>query len=132
MSDEQSAASLAAVYLKIRKVIEQRNAAYKQEIGELESQLAIVSERLLKICGEQDADTIRTTAGTVSRRVSSRYWTSDWSSMYAFIKEHDAPFLLEQRIHNGNMREFLEANPDVLPAGLNSERKYAISVRKPT
>lgn len=132
MSDEKSAASLAAVYIKIRNAIEQKNAAYKQEVGELEAQLATVSASLLEICSEQDANTIRTTAGTVSRRVSSRYWTSDWESMYAFIKEHDAPFLLEQRIHNSNMREFLEANPDALPAGLNSERKYVISVRKPT
>jgi hypothetical protein len=52
--------------------------------------------------------------------------------MYQFIKEQDAPFLLEQRIHNGNMRQFLEDNPDTLPMGLNADTKYAITVRKPT
>jgi hypothetical protein len=40
--------------------------------------------------------------------------------------------LLEQRIHNGNMRNYLEDNPDVLPVGLNADTKYAITVRKPT
>jgi hypothetical protein len=51
--------------------------------------------------------------------------------MYAFIEEHAVPFLLEKRIHNGNMKEFLEDNPDVLPIGLQAERKFIIQVRKP-
>jgi hypothetical protein len=52
--------------------------------------------------------------------------------MYQFISENDAPFLLEQRIHNSNMRQFLEDNPDKLPIGLQNERKYTVQVRKPT
>jgi hypothetical protein len=52
--------------------------------------------------------------------------------MYQFIKEHDAPFLLEQRIHGTNMREFLETNPDAFPVGMQAERKYTVQVRKPT
>jgi len=77
-------------------------------------------------------DSIRTPAGTVSRRVSSRYWTSDWESLYNFIRENDAQYLLEKRIHNGNMQQFLEENPEVFPEGLQNERKYIIQVRKPT
>ena len=52
--------------------------------------------------------------------------------MYVFIKEHDAPQLLEKRIHNGNMKEFLADNPDVVPEGLQAKTRYTISVRKPT
>jgi len=52
--------------------------------------------------------------------------------MYLFIREHNAPELLERRIHNGNMKEFLADNPDVTPAGLQAKNKYSISVRKPT
>jgi hypothetical protein len=52
--------------------------------------------------------------------------------MYEFIRENDAYHLLEKRIHNGNMREFLNDNPDSLPIGLQSNTKYVISVRKPT
>ena len=88
--------------------------------------------RLLKICNEQNLDSLRTPEGTVTRRVKSRYWTTDWDQMYKFIKENDAPFLLEQRIHNGNMKQFLEENPDQHPAGLQIDSKYAIVVRKPT
>jgi hypothetical protein len=52
--------------------------------------------------------------------------------MYQFIKTHDVPFLLEQRLHNGNMKQFLEENPDDYPIGLQADRKFTIQVRKPT
>jgi len=67
-----------------------------------------------------------------TRRVTQRYWTTDWDTLYKFIRENDAPFLLEQRIHNGNMKQFLEENPEAFPAGLQCDRKYAVTVRKPT
>jgi hypothetical protein len=123
---------LVGIYLKIRNAIEAKEEQHKAEIQELKDQFEVVGNKLLDICNEQNLDSIRTPVGTVSRRVSSRYWTSDWDSMYQFIQENDAPFLLEQRIHNSNMRQFLEENPDKFPAGLQNERKYAVQVRKPT
>ena len=123
---------LVSVYLKIRDAVEQKEAQQKAELQELKDQFEVVSNKLLEFCNEQDMDSIRTPVGTISRRVSSRYWTSDWDSMYRLISENDAPFLLEQRIHNTNMRQFLEENPDKFPAGLQNERKYTVQVPKPT
>lgn len=123
---------LVAIYRKIRGAMEEKEAAHKEEIGALKGQLDLVSAKILEICNEQNLDSLRTPMGTVTRRTVTRYWTNDWESMYQFIKEQDAPYLLEQRIHNGNMRQFLEENPDTLPMGLNADTKYAITVRKPT
>jgi len=123
---------LVSIYLKIRTAIEAKEEQHKAELQELKNQFDVVGNKLLEICNEQNMDSIRTPVGTISRRVSSRYWTSDWDSMYQFIRENDAPFLLEQRIHNSNMRQFLEDNPDKFPAGLQNERKYTVQVRKPT
>jgi hypothetical protein len=123
---------LVAVYRRIRSAIEEREAEHAKEIEVLKEKLEMVSDKLLKICNDQNLDSLRTPEGTVTRRVKSRYWTTDWSSMYNFIKDNEAPFLLEQRIHNGNMKQFLEENPDQHPAGLQIDSKYAITVRKPT
>jgi hypothetical protein len=123
---------LVSIYLKIRTAIEAKEEQHKAELQELKDQFDVVGNKLLEICNEQNMDSIRTPVGTISRRVSSRYWTSDWDSMYQFIKNNDAPFLLEQRIHNSNMRQFLEDNPEKFPAGLQNERKYTVQVRKPT
>jgi uncharacterized protein YutE (UPF0331/DUF86 family) len=123
---------LVSAYRKIREAIELRDEAYKTEVGALKEQLDKVGNALLDACNRQNADSIKTPQGTISRRVSQRYWTTDWETLYKFIQENDAPFLLEQRIHNGNMKQFLEENPEAFPAGLQCERKYAITVRKPT
>lgn len=123
---------LVRVYRKIRDTIEEKEDAFKAEISGLREQLEAVGNALLETCNRQNADSIKTQHGTITRGVRERYWTTDWGSLYDFIKENDAPFLLEQRIHNGNMKQFLEENPEAFPAGLQCDRKYAITVRKPT
>ncbi len=123
---------LVRVYRKIRGTIEEKEEAFKAEISGLKEQLEAVGNALLETCNRQNADSIKTQHGTITRGVRERYWTTDWGSLYDFIKENDAPFLLEQRIHNGNMKQFLEENPEAFPAGLQCDRKYAITVRKPT
>ena len=123
---------LVGIYRKIRDAIHEKEEAHKAELADLRAQQELVSNALLALCNEQNLDSIRTSAGTVTRTTVTRYWTSDWESMHKFIQEHEALHLLEQRIHNGNMRQFLEDNPDDLPVGLNADTKYVIRVRKPT
>jgi hypothetical protein len=129
---EKTIEEMVGIYIKIRTRIEEAEERHKSELEKLKEEYDIVSQHLLGICNEQNLDSIKTPAGTVSRRVSSRYWTSDWSQMHQFILDNQAPFLLEQRIHNGNMKQFLEENPDTLPIGLQADRKFVIQVRKPT
>ena len=64
--------------------------------------------------------------------VKTRYTTADWDSFKEFVKEYDALDLYEKRIHQGNMKQFLEENPGKVPPGLNSQSEYDISVRKPS
>lgn len=123
---------LVAEYLVLRNAIQEKEAAHKEEIASLKEPFDRISMQILERCNEQNADSIRTPAGTISRRVTTRYWTTDWDTMYAFINENAAPFLLEQRIHNTNMRQFIQDNPDVYPAGLQADNRYAIQVRRPT
>ena len=104
--------------------------AFEEEDNELKAQQELITEKLLEMCKEIGADSLKTQYGTVSRSVATRYWTSDWGSMYDFIKEHDAFHLMEQRIHQSNMKKLLEDSPDLLPPGLNSDSKYTVTVRK--
>jgi hypothetical protein len=128
---DMKADALVLAYRKIRDAINEKEEAHKTEIAALKAQQDLVSDALLALCNEQNLDSIRTPAGTVTRTVNTRYWTNDWESMHKFIKEHDALHLMEQRIHNGNMKQFLEENPDTLPVGLNADTKYVVRVRKP-
>ncbi|MFN9899247.1 MAG: hypothetical protein ACK55Z_10740, partial [bacterium] len=58
------------------------------------------------------------------------YWTNDWESLHKFIRENQAMELLERRIHQTNMKQFLEENPDMHPAGLQRDREYQITIRR--
>ena len=98
----------------------------------MKEQQDMIATKLWDICNESNLDSVKTKEGTISRRVSTRYWTSDWEQMHQFIKAHDAMYLLGPRIQQTNMRQFIEENPDKLPIGLQSNSEYKISVRKPT
>ena len=132
MSETTPVNDLVASYRALRAAIAEEEEAYEAKLTPIKAELDIVSAELLKFCNEQDVDSIKTPAGTVSRRVQTRYWTTDWEQMYQFIADHEVPFVLEKRIHNGNLKQFLDENPDVLPIGLQIDNKYVIQVRKPT
>lgn len=132
MDSKQSVEDMVSAYRKIRDAIRDKEEQHKEELAGLKEQLDVVAGALLDICNNLDVDSLRTEAGTVSRRVNTRYWTSDWDAMYRFIKDQDAPFLLEQRIHNSNMKQYLADNPGLLPIGLQADSKYIVQVRKPT
>jgi len=124
--------AVVAAYVKLRDAIKEREAAHQEEITGLKMQLDALSANLLDRCNEQNADSIRTAGGTVSRRLVTRYWTNDWESMYNFIDANNAYYLLERRINHNSMNQFLAENPELLPQGLQSDRKYTVQVRRPT
>jgi hypothetical protein len=121
---------LAAVYIKIRD----KRAVAKKEFEErdkgLEEQMQLVADEMLEACKRIGADSIKTPHGTIIRSVKSRYWTNDWDSMYSFIEEQGAFGLLEKRLHQTNMKDFLSENPDLYPVGLNVENSYTVVVRR--
>ena len=125
---KNTADKLAAIYIKMREAVKEK----EEEIKIIKTQQERINQELLDLCEEQNLDSLKTPTGTVTRRVQTNFWTSDWEEMHKFIKENDAFHLLEKRIHNTSMKEFLEDNPAQMPAGLQTNRKYILSVRKPT
>jgi|APCry1669188970_1035186.scaffolds.fasta_scaffold01833_4 hypothetical protein len=129
-AEEISSDKLAEIYIKIRDSRAELKEQYEGQDSALKEQLDVVADKMLSICHLQNADSIKTKAGTIIRKIDTRYWTSDWESMYKFVEENDAFPLLEKRLHQTNMRQFLEENPDLLPAGLMTDSKYSIVVRR--
>ena len=128
--DEVSTSKLSSIYLKIRDARSALKAQYEEDDKKLEEQMDVIEAKLLEICKATDADSIKTQAGTVMRRVATRYWTNDWDSMYEFVKENDAYGLFEKRISQTNMKQFIEENPDKFPKGMLLDSAYKITVRR--
>ena len=121
---------LVEVYIKIRDARDEVRREAEAKEADLNEQLELISQQILEVCKQTGADSIKTKHGTAMRGVKSRFWTNDWESFYDFIYKQNEFGLLEKRIHQSNMKQFLEENPDLHPAGLNVERTYAITVRR--
>lgn len=131
MSEEKlNAEKLTTVYLKIKDKRSELSAEFKEKDAELSDQLNKVKKALLEYCEEQGVDSVRTSAGLFYRSARTRYWTSDWSSLHEFILENEVPELLDKRVNQSNMKQFLEENPSLVPKGLNVDSEYVVSVRR--
>jgi hypothetical protein len=123
---------LARVYRKMAAEIQRLTTEYDSKVEEIKRQQDAVKNALKDQMLVMGVNSVRTDNGTVVLSTKTRYQTQDWDSLKEFIKKHDAIDLLEKRIAQTNMATFLEENPGVVPAGLNSVTEYQISVRKPT
>jgi hypothetical protein len=61
------------------------------------------------------------------------YWCSDWEAFHKFVLEHEIPEILQKRIAQKNLEEFLaeEGNEQLIPIGLQSDATYTITIQKP-
>jgi hypothetical protein len=125
-----NAEQLVTVYIKMRDALVKLQREFDEKEGAIKAQQDIVTQALLEMCKEMGAEGLRTPAGSVFKTVKTRYWTSDWGSMKQFIKDNDALDLMEQRVHQTNMKNFLEENPTLMPPGMNVDSRYSITVRR--
>lgn len=121
---------LVKAYLKMRDARSALSAKYEEEDKKIKDQMEVVENYLLETCKRAGGNVSIPGVGVVIRGVSTRYWTSDWEAMHNFVKENDAIELLERRIAQRAMADFLKANPDKMPKGVNVESKYTVTVRR--
>ena len=123
---------LAKIYRKSRTNIATLTQEYDTKVEELKAQQDEITNAMKDQMKAMGVTSVRTSEGTVVLSVSTRYNTQDWDSFKKFVVEHAVVDLLEKRIAQTNMRQFLEENPGLVPPGLNSSSEYSVSVRKPT
>jgi len=129
-ANEVTAGKLASVYIKIRTKRAELLAAYELEDNKLKEALETLEEEMLEKCKDEDADSIKTPFGTIVRSVKTRYWPADWEIFNQYVIDNEALGLLEKRVHQTNMGQWLEEHTDNPPPGLNIDRRYACTVRK--
>ena len=115
---------LVAIHAKIKA----KQAQLDKALADLEEQreeIRLAIKDQMKALG---LTSVKTSSGTVSLMKSTRYNTQDWDSFKAFVLEHQVVDLLEKRIAQSNMAQFLEENPGVVPPGLNSVTGFDIRV----
>jgi len=133
MTDKEDGISvdkLVRVYIKMREKREALTREYDTAYEAISEKMRLVKNELLDQMRSANVESIRTTEGLVYRTVNKKYWTSDWDNFYSFIMEHNIPQVLERRVHQNNLKEFLENNPDLLPPGMNVDSEYSVTVQR--
>jgi len=124
---------LVATYLKIRGEKDRLARELQAKEQELKNELAQLEQVMLSSCNDVNADSIKTSRGTIIKSLKENYVCSDWGNFRDFIRNNDAIELLQQRIHQSNFKEFLSSREEEgLPPGISSMREFSITVRKPS
>lgn len=121
---------LTRIYIKMREKKAEVTHELEEKVSKIEADMKTVKTAILQHMKDIGAESLRTEAGVVYRTVRTTYSTSDWESMGKFILEHGVPELLEKRLHQTNMKAFLEENPDLLPPGLNANAEYSVTIKR--
>ena len=118
-------------YLAIRNERDRIRHEYEAQDARLLEDLKKVEAVLLSLCNSINVDSVKTSLGTVMRRLNERYYCSDWDNFRKFVLENQALELFEKRINQGNFKQFMENHEgDGLPPGVSVMREYGITVRK--
>ena len=121
---------------KIEKLM-QASVNMREKIDELEKQISEIKIQRDKVdmalneaCRTLNVTSLKTKVGTLSRTLKTRYWSSDWPSMYEFILENKLPEFFEKRLVQSAIKEYLEQNPDKQPPGLQATSEYTVRITK--
>ena len=123
---------LVRVYLKMKAKITELTSAYEKEVEALKLQQAEIANAMKDQMQALGLTSSKTADGTAILSTKTRFYSQDWDAFKSFVMEHDAVDLLEKRIAQTNMKQFLADNPGLVPPGLNSVTEVEVSVRKPT
>ena len=124
---------LVKAFRNLRDTRSELKAEFEAQDKALVEQQEKIQSYLLTHCNENDVNSVKTDEGTFYRKRKVNYWCSDWESFHKFVLEHQIPEILQKRIAQKNLEEFLaeEGNEQLVPIGLQSESTYTITVQKP-
>lgn len=122
---------VVSAYLAIRSERERILREYEAQDAKLKEDLKKIESVLLDVCNTINADSIKTSLGTVMRKLNERYFCNDWDNFKQFVLDNEALDLFEKRIHQSNFKQFMESHEgDGLPPGVSVMREFGITVRK--
>lgn len=123
---------MAKAYIKIRDRIAELTKQHDEAIALLQEQKDTIASAMVQELRKLGVESMRTREGTIVMSQRVRYYTNDWDEFKKFVMEHKALDLMEKRIAQRNMQQWLQEQPTLVPPGLSSDSTYDVSVRRPS
>jgi restriction endonuclease Mrr len=126
----KTAAELANRYVEVRNDREAKREIFEAEDKVFADELAEIEQALIDIMLAENTTSMSTEKLTIIKRVTKRYNPTNWDAVYRLVDKYKAYGVLHKRIHDTNMKEFLDEHPEEYPEGLNVDSRYAVTVKR--
>ena len=124
------AGKLIEEYVTLREGREVLKEKYTNHDTRLKTRMEEIEESLFQLCKETNVESLSSPVATAYRTVQTRYWSGNWDVFKDFVIRNNAVDLLERRVHQTNMKQWIDEAEGKVPEGLNIDQKYKIIVRK--
>lgn len=121
---------LCRIYVKIRTKKQEVTKAYDDEIAAYDVKLATLAAAMKDMLVAAGMKSAKTEHGTAYVTEKVKYYPMDWSVFGTWVVENKALDLLEKRVAQRNMAQWLEENPTNPPPGLQADSEMTVTVRK--
>ncbi|WP_288074721.1 hypothetical protein [Pseudomonas sp.] len=122
--------AVVAHYLKLRDQKSLMEAEHKARIAEIDAQMKNADAFLLDMMNQSNQSNAGFAAGTVIVSTKTHTNLKDKGSLINFIKESGNVELLQARVSSTAVKEYMEANNNQLPPGVEITTSREISIRR--
>lgn len=120
---------LVEKYITIRDTKAQIVADQKVAMDRINNALKRIEERLLDEMNKLGTESMRTTAGTCYRTITTSAKVEDREAFIAFVRDNNAWEFLDSRANKTAVSEFLDEHKE-LPPGVSVARVATVNIRR--
>ena len=122
--------AMCKVYVRMRTKKQELTRLHDEQIASIDAQMKMIAGSIKEFMQAANTQSVKTAHGTAYLQEKTRYYPMDWSLFGAWIVENNAIDLLEKRVAQGNMKDWLDANPTKAPPGVQADTEITVTVRK--
>jgi len=122
---------LAGKYVKLRDKIHDLEAEQKKQIAPYKDTLEKLSDYMLEHLNRLSADSVKTSAGTVSRLSKHTASIADMSAFWTWVVAQGNFDFVDKKANVTAVHDFIETHKIPVP-GVNFSTRQVVGVRRPT
>jgi vacuolar-type H+-ATPase subunit H len=119
----------AADYLSLRDAAQAIMREAETKAAHIERVMEKIANQMLAEMNENNASSIRTSAGTIIRQEDMKPRATDWDAFYTWIGENDAFEFLERRVTKTAVAAYFKEHGEP-PPGVSVIRELKVTVRR--
>ena len=121
---------LVGAYVKMRDDLDAERKKFKALEKERKAQMTRVEDHILKLCYEQGVESFKTVHGTAFKKKKDFISVKNWDAALDFILANDLTHILTKSVAKAAAKEYMEANENRLPPGLEYGSITEIGIRR--